>query len=158
MSETPQKPEKPENPENPQDPPSPPASSMIGLAYELIGFFAAPPLVGYFLDTKVFEFTGGRPGVFVFLGLFLGFAGGGWYLYRRLARMGDSSGSAVGSKSAITSKEESVEHKAERIARELDEVGRRIDGAVESSRYMESRGGDESPATGAGPDASEGSR
>lgn len=118
---------------------------MIGLAYELIGFFAAPPLIGYFLDTRVFEFTGGRPGLFVFLGLFLGFAGGGWYLFRRLSRMGTAA--PVKQKSAVI-KEESVEERTERIARELDEVGRRIDGAVEHSRNMESGRGDRSPPGG----------
>ncbi len=115
---------------------------MMGLAYELIGFMVAPPLIGYVLDTRVFEFTGGRPGLFVFIGLFAGFAGGGWHLYRRLAAPA-ARGPAVSGKSAII-KEESVARKVERIGRELDEVGRKIDRATGKPSRPENRDGGKS--------------
>lgn len=101
------------------------AARLLGVAYEFIGFMVAPPLLGYYLATSVFpEYTGGNPDLFVIIGLGLGFSGGFWHLYRRLASMPADEPETGAVESSI--KEETVTKRIENISAGFEDLDRRM--------------------------------
>lgn len=96
----------------------------LGLGFEFLGAFLMCAGAGYLVDRYLTE--SGRPGLFLIVGVFLGFAAGLWHLIRRTSDIGEWQRLHIEEKRQKQEGDEDVATKAERINREIDAVSERI--------------------------------
>jgi F0F1-type ATP synthase assembly protein I len=129
-----------DRPESPAPSGSGGGMAYLGLGFEFMGAFLLMTGLGYLLDYWLSE--SGRPGLFLIIGLFLGFGAGLWHLIRRTNQMQewDRQEEAAQRTEPARYKDIDIETQVQRIAREVDAVHQRIDTALKDhAEYQKDR-------------------